>query len=214
MIVLCLPRHRVIHSDPVLGSVLVLLAAVGCGSGPAAPRLPSVDANSAASDAMRLYDRNGDGTLDADERVASPALAKAARSIDSDGNGSIDQREICAYIESWKESGTALVDVIAEVVLDGAPLTDAELIVEPEPFLGDAYSIARSSTDASGLATFVGAHPQLPGLPVGFYRVRVSKKDAAGRERIPASYNDATELGIVVAANAGNHSRFELKSTR
>jgi hypothetical protein len=35
----------------------------------------------------------------------------------------------------------------------------------------------------------------LPGVPYGFYRIQVSRKDAEGKETIPARYNSETTLG-------------------
>ena len=39
-----------------------------------------------------------------------------------------------------------------------------------------------------------------PGIYVGLYRVRISKK-VDGKETLPARYNTATELGREIAAN-------------
>jgi hypothetical protein len=36
------------------------------------------------------------------------------------------------------------------------------------------------------------------GCHLGVYRVRISKKDAQGRETVPARYNTQTQLGIEV----------------
>jgi hypothetical protein len=108
--------------------------------------------------------------------------------------------------------------VKANFTLDGRPLSGAEVIFEPESFLGEDIKAAVGES-TSGLATVTVPKDQRPmkdtppGLQPGLYRVRVSLKKA-GQETIPAKYNTETTLGQEIApddpAVAGQKVRFDL----
>lgn len=191
-------------------ALATLATLAGCGGQPQAPAFPRIDPQAAATDAVRLYDRNDDGLLDADELAESPPLAASVKRLDKDGDGAVSAGEIRGRIEEWLNSGASLVGAIAQVTLDGAPLGGAEVTVEPEPFLGAAYAPATSRTDADGVATFTGHDPRLPGLHLGYYRVRISRRTDAGEESLPTRYNSQTELGVEVAGDKSNLSLFTL----
>ncbi len=188
------------------------LLLTGCSRYPSAPAFPAINPASAASDAIEHYDASGDGVLSSDELAACPPLADGLKRLDQNGDGSVSQQEIEQRLRDWLASGTSLVGVIAQVTLDGAPLQDAKVTLEPETFLGAGYQPAVGATDASGMATFAGHDPRLPGLHLGFYRVRISKPSAEGKERLPDRYNTQSELGVEIAADHSNLSLFELVS--
>ena len=80
----------------------------------------------------------------------------------------------------------------------GAPVTDAQVVVEPEPFLQRVPTPASGVTDARGEISLAGQDARFPGLYCGMYRVRVSKQQQ-GKETIPARYNTETTLGFEIA---------------
>jgi hypothetical protein len=118
---------------------------------------------------------------------------------------------------------TALASVRCQVTLDGRPLTDAQVVFEPEPFLGEEIKRATGKTNQLGDAAPTIADedkpdPNLPGgVHFGLYKVRISKQ-ADGRETIPSRYNTETILGQEVAyddpAIRNNNMVFALKSGR
>lgn len=88
------------------------------------------------------------------------------------------------------------------VLMNGQPLTGAEVTFEPEPFLGEVIKPATGTTERTGIArmTIGGVTP--PSMMVGYYKVRISKKDASGKELLPARYNSKSILGQEVAQDS------------
>ena len=60
---------------------LALLLFAGCSNGPTPPRRFKIDPEQAAQEAMKLYDTNGDGKLDAKELAASPPLVELLKNL-------------------------------------------------------------------------------------------------------------------------------------
>jgi hypothetical protein len=89
-----------------------------------------------------------------------------------------------------------------QVLLDGKPLSEAEITLVPETFMGSAVKSAKSMTDAGGACTCRIEGSQYPGIHPGIFRIMISKKDASGKEIVPAKFNTETTLGI--EARQGN----------
>jgi hypothetical protein len=196
-----------------------LAAALGCSSGPSRVQPPSIDADDAASQAMELYDKDSDGAINAAELEAAPGLKAAMATIDTNKDGSAQEEEIAARIESWAATGIGVVAITCTVTMDGKPLTDAKVVFEPEPYLGDALQVAEGVTSPLGSTTV--SIPKAnrptpdtpPGAQLGIYRVRITKE---GGSPIPAKYNTETTLGQQVAPDdpsvMGQKMRFNLES--
>jgi hypothetical protein len=185
-------------------SLASLLAALGCSSGPSAVTPPDIDAGDAASQAMEMYDKDGDGTIAGSELDAAVGLKAAMATLDANKDGSVQEDEISQRIDSWQASGVGVVALNCSVRLDGRPLEGAKVVFEPEPFLGDDIQTAEGETSPVG-STIISVpkanRPTAdtpPGVQLGFYRVRISK-EVAGKEAIPAKYNTETTLGQEVA---------------
>ena len=187
----------------VLGASL-LAALAGCSSGPSRVNAPSISASGAAAEAMKLYDQDGDGFIAAGELDAAPALRAAMKKLDLDADGRISQDEIRQRIEAWKSTGIGVMIITANFRLDGKPLTNAEVTLEPEEFLGGNLQAGVGEIDSTGSAMISipkdkrPTKDMPPGLQLGFYKVRVSKK-SNGQETVPAKYNSETTLGQEVA---------------
>jgi len=190
-----------------------LLIASGCSGKPDPPDQPEFDAGRAGTEAIKLYDANRDGRLDAQELEKCPALLQAVDRADANGDGALTADEITARIEAWFASGTVIMDWPVYVELNGKPLEGATVVFEPEAFLGSGFTVCRGVTDKFGQASLRGANAQFPGLYVGAYRVRISKK-SGGKETIPARYNTESELGFEVADDIPEvHSLIEFHLT-
>jgi hypothetical protein len=170
-------------------TVFVLLCAAGCG-GPAPVEAPGLDPDAAATQAMAAYDRNHDGYLDARELEACPALKSSLKGLDKDGDGRLSKEEIAERLREFEDSRVGLFVTTARVVMDGKPLADVAILFEPEAFMGSSIKPARGTTDGSGRALLRIEGSDLPGCHYGFYRVRLSRKDASGKETIPAQYQN------------------------
>ena len=117
---------------------------------------------------------------------------------DTDGDKALTAGEISARITKWFDSGTTMMDASPLVALDGRPLVGAEVVFEPEAFLGEGFKTCRGTTDESGRAMMSAAEASHPGAYVGLYKVRISKMEG-GKETLPARYNTESNLGLEVA---------------
>jgi hypothetical protein len=207
--------------SPGIGMLLACLGLAtiaGCSDQPTPPPRFQIDPQQAAQKAMELYDKNGDGTLDAKELKASPPLADLLQNLKAHSPGhpdSLTVTDISGRIDEWLKNPTTLISGAATVYLDGQPLAGATVTYEPEPFLGPSYHPHQGQTDTAGMAQLDAELKNYSGgIYVGLYRVRISKK-VNGKETIPARYNAETELGREVASgvrDARESIIFRLKS--
>jgi hypothetical protein len=192
---------RVLDQAFLAAALFAIAATIGCNSRPGRISPPSVDADSAASEAMKLLDKNSDGKLDGGELAASPGLASAKERYDADHGGSLDEAEIAAGIRRWSEGKLGAASVPYVIQWNGAPLTGAEVKLIPEPFLGDAVKGA-VGVERRGSA-FLSVKPEdrpsgAPNAPIvqpGLYRVEITHPSV----QIPAKYNTSTTLGVEIA---------------
>jgi hypothetical protein len=98
------------------------------------------------------------------------------------------------------------------VKLDGQPLADAKVVLEPEPFTGGVLAPAEGMTSSGGVCGPTVSRELLTkevpvGVFYGLYRVKVTHPS----KTIPAKYNENTELGMEVAADYDFYSRKTLE---
>lgn len=186
-----------------------------CGGAPARVEQPAYSPQ-AGADAITAYDKDGDGAIAGDELDDVPALRAALGQIDTDGDQRLTANEIDARVEEWQRTKIAEMPVRCEVTLDGQPLAGAQIVFEPEPFLGPNVNPASGTTAPSGTGgiTLAKEHlsdPKYAGVACGWYKIRVTSSD----REIPARYNTETTLGCEVAMNAGwvNHGAVVLELT-
>lgn len=206
---------------PVVVAAIVF-ACSSCSYGPAAVKPPAIHASRAGSEAIEQYDTNGDDVVSGAELDKAPALKAALARLDTSGDGGVSADEVTARVEAWQAMRTGLASVRCHVTLDGQPLVGAEVVFEPEAFLGDEIKTASGKTNQFGDAAPTvppeeRPDPTLPGgAHFGLYRVRISKI-ANGRELIPARYNKETILGQEVSYDdpgmINNNMGFALKSS-
>jgi hypothetical protein len=205
----------------LLAYPLAVAALGGCSSGPSRIEPPRIDADEAAAEAMETYDKDGDGSVDAAELDAAPSLKAAMATLDADKDGKVTAAEVTERIETWQATRGGITSVLVYVTLDGRPLPEATVTFEPELFLGEEIQAAAGVTNLEGVAAPIipkenrPAPTTPPGMQIGLYKVRVSKK-VNGSETIPARYNVETTLGQQVApddpAVMRHRIEFDLKS--
>ena len=121
-----------------LGVVMCLAATwIGCSRGPSRVKAPDIDPSDAAIQAIELYDANGDGNLNKAELSKCPGMLGELANYDKDGNQSISGDEISGRLTNLLKYGVGLTSLKCEVRVNGRPLKDAEVVFEPEPYLGD-----------------------------------------------------------------------------
>lgn len=178
----------------------LLALSLGCQSGPAKISFPTVDASAAATGAVQSADKNGDAGISKEEAAAFPSLATEFAKYDANSDGKIDAAEIEARIASWSARGPKVVPINFDVSLDGRPLEGAEVVLEPEAFMGDVLAKGVSKVGASGACGPTVPHEMLTkdipfGMFCGLYRMKVTHPE----KKVPAKYNEQTQLGIEVA---------------
>jgi hypothetical protein len=180
-------------------TALVALSAASCSKAPSRIAASGIDPSGAASRAIEAYDKNADGKLSKEELAACPALLSAIATYDTNNDQSIDESEIEARLQSWVDSGIGISNATFYLKLDGQPIPNAKVTLDPEPFLGDAVKPATGQSDQTGRVGPTLPPDQLPqgirfGLLSGLYKVRVSHPAIAS----PAKYGEQTTLGIEV----------------
>lgn len=169
----------------------------GCSGRPARVKAASLDPDGAAAEAMKLHDKNGDGQLDAAELAGCPGLASCLPGIDANSDKRISRDELLARLNIYKESRVGIIGGVAcKLSQKGQPLSDAEVKLVPESFLGEGIEMATGRTNEHGIARMAIPGSEFGGVRPGMYRVEVSKKDAAGAEQFPAEFNAQTRFGL------------------
>jgi len=218
----CWPQSNCLRRTLLLlVTCVVSVTLASCNSRPARIEQPYINASAAGDEAMEMYDTNGDGFVAGDELAKAPGLNAARKTIDANGDGRISADEVAARVQVWQEEKAALTNIRCVVQLDGRPLEGAEVVFEPEGFLGDEIETARGKVGARGSASISipkaeRPTPQTPpGLRLGLYKVRISKV-VGGKEIVPARYNAETTLGQEVSlstqASTRNGVQLDLKS--
>ncbi|MDB5307820.1 MAG: hypothetical protein JWO38_2022 [Gemmataceae bacterium] len=181
-------------------------APAGC-RGPNGPvSTPSYDADGMARDAIRLYDRNGNGTIDGTELDACPGLKPVAA---ADKDKALTRDELAERFRSYEKAGVGASGVACKIRLNGKPLDGANVSFVPEEFMQGRVKGAKGVSTADGLVQLVG-EGGAPGLACGVYKITVSHKTADGTEQIPPRYNAQTTLGWEVNNDPRANRQVEL----
>jgi hypothetical protein len=178
---------------------------------------PPKYSSGAGSVALAHYDSNQDCGISGQEYHRVPALLASLHQVDVNNDGKITADEIDARIKSWLDSRVGESAVRCLVLLDGTPLHNADILFEPEAFLGPHVQPAYGKTGTAGIAGISVAKehladPRFAGVANGWYKIRITSDTIT----IPARYNTETTLGCEVAADAHwvgvGELRFDLRS--
>ena len=157
---------------------------------------------------MELYDKDSDAVLSADELKNVPGILFSIDEIDKDGDKRVTLQEFTDRLQYHADRKVGLMSVNVIVMLNGRPLKDATVVLEPEPFMSDAYKPAEGVTDMFGTAYPTLSESDLPkidppvsGVRAGFYKIRVTYQHK-GKQVLPARYNTETELGAEIVPGA------------
>jgi hypothetical protein len=148
------------------------LLANGCGGASPSSILRTGTPAEAAAKAAGQYDSNKDGKIDKQELAASPALLAGLPHIDANRDGSIDIAELQKRFEAH-DNMTDLASFDVQVLSGQAPLAGAEVTFTAEPFMGEGKQPYVGTTAENGVCGLRGQEAEVPGVPLGFYRVRI-----------------------------------------
>lgn len=192
----------------------------GCSSGfeTTGVEMPRFDPVIVAREAVAAYDTNGDSLLSATELENCPAIANNLALYDEDADAHVSAAEIENRIKKWIQSGTGVLAMKVEVLVDNRPLPNATVEFKPLPFFADTIKPAFGTTDLDG-AAWISMNPddvpkKLQGMAVlypGMYSVSITHE----KIMIPRKYNLESLLGCEVSPKTAVPSqplRFSLKS--
>lgn len=201
------------YSSPSSSGVIFIVVcglflASGCASsGDGATDAPTqISPREVANQAMVEYDTNKDGFLDAKELDACPAFRSAMKRMDRNSDGKLSSDEVLeriAFVSRYTPLSLAVL-----VILDGTVLPGATVTLVPEKFMGTACKPFTVTTESGGIGLFKHVDGKQGLVPLGYYRVEVSKKNATGQELIPEKYNTKTTLGQEVAPDVEGRGEF------
>jgi hypothetical protein len=196
---------NVVRLCAVAGLFVSLAALAGCSQRASRISPVDIDASSASSEAIELYDKNGDGALAGDELNAVPGIKKYLDKYDRDSDQHVTRDEIATRIGDWSGQKMALMGRSYVVMLDGRALEGATVTLVPEPYMGDAVKPATGVTAHNGLTTRMSHAEEdlpksangrpIPGVKGGTFKIQITHAS----RKIPAKYNTATELGDEIA---------------
>ena len=192
--------------------LLILCVVGGCNPGGRVLRPAKLDPDAVGQQALLQYDTNGDTKIDKAELKSSPGLLDGLAVTDQDNDKALTAEEIATRVRFHVERQVALLPVRYSITLDGIPLRQATMTLVPEEFFQNGIPAATGISDDEGIVEpsmpFDKKYQQyatLRGVRPGVYRIQVSKKDADGREIIPAKYNSESILGRDVGVGPHQH---------
>jgi hypothetical protein len=142
--------------------VLGLIGLNGCSGRPAAVEMIDVDPATAAEEAVKANDANGDGKLSEEELRSIPGVLKQKQLYDADTDGFVTASEIAERIKKWQADGLAFRSISVNVRQNGRPVENAAVRLTPETYLGDAVKPATGTTNARGYASLSVSAEDLP----------------------------------------------------
>lgn len=188
------------RSRRCVGGWLSLAAAFGAGCGGNAPAraiAPAFDPVAIVTALFDERDRDGDGSLSADEVAAVPAVKGAMASFDHDRDGAIAREELSRWLVAVRNSRVAVTSLVATVTRKGKPLSAVSVRLVPLGCMQGAIQTAEGTTDNDGIAACgIPGNPH-PGVNCGLYRVEITGNGPDGKPLGPR-YNAASEYGIAV----------------
>ncbi len=190
--------------------ILGVIAVMGCSRGPTAVKVPPIQPEISAEEALSQYDKNSDGLLAADELAGSPALLDALKKdrVDADGDNRFSKQELIDRFATWANGGIGVSYLACRVTRAGRPLAGAEVKFVPEDIFREVLQPATGVTTGSGMAIMGIDKSNLPadlqnlrGVQQGLYRVEITHPNI----QIPPKYNTETTLGIEVSYDYGGY---------
>lgn len=175
----------------------ILILGNGCRS-PKRTELPELSPEEAGAKAVKMYDTNKDKALDKTELKKCGALAHAMKKIDKNTDNKITAEEIAGRIRDIRATKIAILDVPIAVKWNGKLMAGVEVRIVPEEFMGPGIKAASGVTGRDGVAALQIEGRQRPGVHLGYFKIKVSKK-SGGSESIPKKYNENTTLGVEIS---------------
>ena len=187
-------------------ALLCVVSFTGCTGRPSRVDVADIDPTDAAAQAIELYDTDGDERLSDAELREVPGILKWKQLYDLDADNYVAEEEVVQRLEKWRSDKLAFRSISANVKLDGRPLPNVQIVLTPEPYLGDAAKPASGVTNERGYATLAVSPDDLPaaikergikisGVYPGTYKIKLSHP----QRRLPGASADGIALGDEIA---------------
>jgi hypothetical protein len=177
---------------------VTLLSQSGCLNEPKRIVPPSVDADAAGQEAVKLFDANKDGKISGAEFDKVPSLLQALPNIPvkSTKEKGLTAADLTARLKAWQLTRIGRIGgVFAMVTRNGKPLVGAEVKFVPEKFMGGNMPECKGTNPTGQDGSVEISEPVNPGdpkgVPPGYYRVEITMPDNS----IPAKYNTQSIFG-------------------
>ena len=175
-------------------------AIAGCSDVPKAPPRFKIDPENAAREAMRLYDQNGDGKLDAKELEASPPLGELLLNLkhqEPARGDCLTAADIQKRLEEWNKNTAIMVPAQFMVFLDGKLLLARQSRSSPSPFSARRTAPITARPTRPARLTSIRTCSTIPILSTWDSTASGSRSLLMGRKWFPPS----TTRGRLWAAN-------------
>jgi hypothetical protein len=195
----------------IQAALLATILFAGCSGKPSRVDVADINPSRAAGQAMELYDQDADGRLSDAELQAVPGILKWKERYDLDSDSFVSKNEIAERIEKWQSQKLGMAAIGVNVTMNGQPVSDVEVVLKPEPYLGEALKPASGVTNSNGYAALGVALDDLPealkqrglkskGVYVGTYKIVLSHP----RRQLPDTTSSGAPLGEEIALDTMN----------
>ena len=176
-------------------------------------KAPAIEVAAAAKGALAEFDSDSNGSVAKEE--ACMGIKSQWERYDTNGDNVVSEDEFASRFDKWTSGDTGMMNLRVQLNYRNQPLTDALITMTPYEFLGENMLASEGETDAYGYAFMAVPKDKLPksqqtnfGMQVGLYKVEITHP----ARKIPAKYNDETELSVDLSPNEANTGvRFNLK---
>jgi hypothetical protein len=128
-----------------------------------------------ADAALKAFDANGNGSLEAAELGNCPGLKLALPTADKTGDKKLSRDELVARFTLYRSTGVGAVAVSGRAAVDGRPVGLAAVVFTPEAcMLGSVPTCTARTAEDGSLSLFQVGDQPASGLPCGLYRVTVN----------------------------------------
>ncbi|MGL4422580.1 MAG: hypothetical protein ACRCZF_18070, partial [Gemmataceae bacterium] len=147
----------------LLLTILGTIGFLGCSSSQKPLDRPSYSPSAAGAAAITEYDTNKNGTIEGAELDACPSLKYALDRIDTNKDKALSADEIATRLQSYISAQIAAVGTTVTVILDGSPMSGANVTLVPEKFMMEAVGSSTGTTDKTGAASITLSDGKAPG---------------------------------------------------